>query len=431
MTDITSNRESDRESDSESNIEIVMEVNSELASRPNPNPNPVVDSPLRPGLVNNGNECFINSVMQCLAVSPFIHEFIDKYRQDDEDMIKLIKKYELNMLKTDILPDAVAKLIETNSTIAETEKIALARVAKKCEDFYIYICFKEIVAGLHLRRKPIESCAAFISITKDIVKDGGFSHLFSGEQNDPHEFLVYLLDRIHTAKSSRVRIEVPVGNDPEKLYLKLYLEHFKKRYENDFSMFVKNFYYYMLTCIECNNCNHISYDVSPNDIMCVNLPDEWQRKPKLTLDECIDDYFKVEAIDYKCEKCGNKDHNRQDKKLLTRPRTLIIKLKRYTQMGNSLYKVNKMIEYPSTLKLGNYLCSGEPGNYELYGVINHVGMMEGGHYYSFIRDYGMEQGGSKFSNGWMVCNDTQVGHISEKEAISSKNAYMLFYHNLS
>ena len=30
--------------------------------------------------------------------------------------------------------------------------------------------------------------------------------------------------------------------------------------------------------------------------MCVNLPDDWQKKPNITLDECIADYFKVEAI---------------------------------------------------------------------------------------------------------------------------------------
>ena len=44
------------------------------------------DFELRPGLINHGNECFINSIMQCLAVSPFIHSFIEKYMKEDEDM---------------------------------------------------------------------------------------------------------------------------------------------------------------------------------------------------------------------------------------------------------------------------------------------------------------------------------------------------------
>ena len=413
----------------EGDLEITMEVKSTANTNTNTSTNTIVelDCELRPGLINHGNECFINSVMQCLAVSPFIHGFIEKYKQDDEAMINIIKKYDLNSLKTDIMPDIIAKLLETNPSIPDLERYLLIRIAKKCADFYIYICFKEIMIGLQTRRKPVESCSSFLTITKDISKDSGFAHLFSGEQNDPHEFLVYLLDRVHTAKSSVVKMDIPVSFTQDKLYLKLYLEHFKKRYENDFSMFVKNFYYYMLTCIECNNCGNILYDVSPNDIMCVPLPDEWQRKSSLTLDDCIADYFKVEAIEYKCEKCRNLHNNRQDKKLLTKPITLIIKLKRYTQMGSSVYKVNKFIEYPNILKLGKYLCSGDEGNYELYGIINHAGIMNGGHYYSFIRDYTIADGKSKFSQGWMVCNDTQVSHITDQEAMNSKNAYMLFY----
>jgi ubiquitin C-terminal hydrolase len=410
----------------ETDIEITMEVKTKPA-----NDTVIMDFELRPGLVNSRNECFINSVMQCLAVSPFIHGFIEKYKQDDEDVINLITKYNLNRLKTDVLPGVIEKILETNTSIPESERLSLNKIGKKCADFYIYICFKEIIMGLQTRKKPIENCGTFLSITSDIAKDSGFSHLFSGEQNDPHEFMVYLLDRIHDAKSSNVKIDIQVNYETKKLYLKLYLEHFKKRYENDFSMFVKNLYYYVLTCIECSKCQHVSYDVSPNDIMCVNLPHDWQSNPNLTLDECVADYFKVEAIDYKCEKCGNTHNNRQDKKILTRPKTIIIKLKRYTQMGNSLYKINKFIEYPNILKLTKYLCSGEESNYELYGVINHAGMMDGGHYYSFIRDYSLANGTGKFSQGWMLCNDTQVKNITEKDAINSKNAYMLFYHSLS
>ena len=385
-----------------------------------------MDLVLRPGLINPGNECFINSMMQCLAVSPFIYEFIQKYMQDDREMIDIIKKYDLNLLDIDCIKDRIVELLETNLSIPANERFILSKIANKCGDFYIYICFKEIMIALQTRRQPVENCRAFIKITSEIAKEGGFDYLFSGEQNDPHEFLVYLLDKIHNAKSSKVKIDIPANAD--KLYLKLYLEHFKKRYENDFSMFVKNFYYYMLTCIECHNCNDITYNVNPNDIMCVNLPDDWQHKPSLSLDECIADYFKVEAIDYQCEKCGNKLHNRQDKKLLTKPRTLIIKIKRYTQMGNTLVKVNKIIEYPSVLKLNPYLCSGEAGNYELYGVINHIGLLNSGHYYSFIRDFYIESGKNKFSQNWMVCNDTQVSHLDTHEAINSKNAYILFYH---
>ena len=101
-------------------IEIVMEVKSNTHCKINElNTSEITDFVLRPGIENNGNECFINSVMQCLGVSPFIHEFLEKYKLDDDNMIKLITKYNLNKLKTDILPSAITKLLETNKSIVK------------------------------------------------------------------------------------------------------------------------------------------------------------------------------------------------------------------------------------------------------------------------------------------------------------------------
>lgn len=392
-----------------------------------------MDFKLRPGLINGGNECFINATIQCLAVSPFINNFIKKYEVADANMVNAINKYSLNESRYDEMPDVVKTLLSMNGSgsgvgVTAEERILLEHLASKCSDVYIYICFKEIIASLNNRNRPVSTCANLLKITRDITKGTGFEHLFTGEQNDPHEFLVYLLDRLHSAKATRVVMEVPKGNDSDLIHLRLYLEHFKKRYENDFSLFVRNFYYYMLTCVECQDCKHVTYNVSPNDIICVNLPEDWQHRTILSLDDCLADYFKIEGIDYKCEKCKNTYGNRQDRKLLSRPRTLIIKLKRYTQIGGALYKINKFIEYPKILNLDKYQCSSDAKPYELYGVINHVGFMNGGHYYSFIRDYNPET--EKFSKGWMSANDTQVNNISDDEALFSKNAYILFYHTL-
>ena len=118
---------------------------------------PITDFTLRPGLVNNKNDCFMNSVMQCLAVSPFIHEFIAKYKKDDADMINLITKYNLNRLKTDVLPSVIDKLLETRTDIPENERLALTKVGKKCADFYIYVGFREIIMALDRKSTRLNS----------------------------------------------------------------------------------------------------------------------------------------------------------------------------------------------------------------------------------------------------------------------------------
>lgn len=420
-----------------------------------------MDNQLRPGLVNNGNQCFMNASFQCLAVSPFIHEYLAKYDAFDKELIAIIEKYNLNKLKAYHFATAVAELIEYDKMLTvvkqsnspekevkqteytstidaslfplqDEDKRLLTYIAGRCVDFYIYMCFKQIITNLQSKSQPVVNHKSYLNVIKELSEHCGFAHLFSGEQNDPHEFMVYILDKVHSARASQVGIDLLNGAQADKFHVKLYIEHFKKRYENDFSMFVKNFYYYMLNCIECNKCKNLTYEVSPNDILCLNLPYDWRSREDLTLENCLDDYFKVEGIDYRCEKCNNFYENRQDRKLLTRPRSLVIKLKRYTQITNGqnslIAKINKMISYPEKMQLGKYLCNGDRRGYELYGVINHVGVMNGGHYYSYIRDYNPSSG--KFDKDWMVCNDTQVNTITETEAMNSKNAYILFYHTL-
>jgi hypothetical protein len=54
--------------------------------------------------------------------------------------------------------------------------------------------------------------------------------------------------------------------------------------------------------------------------------------------------------------------------------------------------------------------------YDLYGVVNHQGVLGGGHYYAFVKANGM----------WLCFNDDQVTATSEASVVS-QNAYILFY----
>ena len=56
---------------------------------------------MRSGLRNNSNECFINSALQCLAISPVIRDFIANYAKEDEKLIEVICKFKLGKFKAD------------------------------------------------------------------------------------------------------------------------------------------------------------------------------------------------------------------------------------------------------------------------------------------------------------------------------------------
>jgi len=392
------------------------------------------------GIFNNGNDCYINAALQCLSVSPFIIDFINQYKTNDEEIINIIKKYNLGSYKANTINIEADKLINLKKNnkldISNKDIKYLEYISKNSYLLYLYLSFKNIIKNLNdtLIDKPLSN-KEFIHMNAEISDFFGYDYLFNGEQNDPHEFMAYLLDKLHDSKkiSKKITKTSQFDNlDNLDEYSKLYYTNYKSTYENNYSSFVKNFYYYILTAIQCNKCKTISNAVSPSDILCVSIPDDFFKKPiindDLTIYHCLNDMFKVESIQYKCEKCNNYEDNIMEKKILTKSNTLILKIKRYHALGNRLVKNNINIKYPSILNMKSYIVGGDENtslNYELYGIINHVGGLNSGHYYSFIKKYNEKN--NKFYKQWYCCNDSQVTDITNEEALTSQNAYILFY----
>lgn len=401
------------------------------------------------GIRNTGNECFLNATLQCLSVSPFILDFIKRYNKEDDKLFEVIRKFGLGKYKAQEINEKCNIILQEQSeTISIEDKTILLHLKKHSYDIFIYISFREIIRKLTDKdnQDKIINNNAFMSITNELTKDTAFENLFSGEQNDPHELMAFLLDKLHNAKTSVVPIDIPSNINNLDMYYRLFITQFKARYENDYSYFVKNLYYYILNCIECSKCKHKSYNLTPNDILCVSIPEEdtTTKSDDTTVNNtlannksseatniynCLNEMFKIDTIDYKCEKCNNTEGNLMEKKILSKPKTLIIKLKRYntinTIIGSRTVKINKMIYYPDTINMQKYYCGELTQNYKLYAIINHTGNMNGGHYYSYIKN--LQDDNKTFDDQWICCNDARVYNISNEEAMTSNNAYILFY----
>ena len=390
------------------------------------------------GIYNNGNDCYINATLQCLSVSPFIIDFINTNKIIDKEIINTIIKYNLGANDANTINIEAEKLIKLKEelSISDEELKHLEYITKNSYLLYLYLSFKNMITNLNdATDNKILSNKKFMNMNYVIAKHFNYEYLFNGEENDPHEFMAYLLDKLHDAKKKSKKISKNSHfNELDNLdeYSKLYYDNYKLTYENNYSLFVKNFYYYVLTAIQCNKCKTISNAVSPSDILCLSIPDDFFKKPiindDLTIYHCLNDMFKVESIQYKCEKCNNYEDNIMEKKILTKSKTLVLKIKRYYTLGNRIVKNNKNIKYPSILTMNPYIIGGieDTGlNYELYGIINHVGGLNSGHYYSFIKKY--NESNNKFYKQWYCCNDSQVTEITNEEALTSENAYILFY----
>ena len=77
--------------------------------------------------------------------------------------------------------------------------------------------------------------------------------------------------------------------------------------------------------------------------------------------------------------------------------------------------------FPEILNIQKFLdedCGHYNDNeYTLYGIGNHSGSIDFGHYYAYI----------KINNSWYEFNDSHVSPYSKRENNSSSQAYILFY----
>lgn len=129
--------------------------------------------------------------------------------------------------------------------------------------------------------------------------------------------------------------------------------------------------------------------------------------------------------DYKAEGYGTIEVQRSHS-FMKLPKVLIIQLKRfaYDLKTYTRMKLDKKFEFNEQIILHEN--SNKEIEYELVGVVVHIGSSLGGHYYSYIKPN---------SDQWIVCNDSLVKSFDGKDITkkvaggisNAETAYILFY----
>jgi ubiquitin C-terminal hydrolase len=105
-------------------------------------------------------------------------------------------------------------------------------------------------------------------------------------------------------------------------------------------------------------------------------------------------------------------------KLTHLSKILIISFQRVNQKTGR--KNNSYVEFPNNLNMKKYSEKGIPNiySYDLFGIINHSGTMNSGHYTAII----------KINNNWYEFNDSKVRKVEiRKNYIVSNLVYCLYY----
>ncbi|XP_071443510.1 ubiquitin carboxyl-terminal hydrolase 36-like isoform X2 [Hetaerina americana] len=331
--------------------------------------------PVGVGMCNLGNTCYLNATLQALFYIPsFCNWLMSEFDNEENSGCKE-------------LDDNGEKCIICAMTA--TLKIVRNKSGSVIKPYLIYNRLKSIC-----------------------------KHMSYGRQEDAHEFLRYLLEKMELS----------------------YLDRFKgKQLENaskETTPVHRIFGGYMRSEICCLDCKGTSTTFQHFQDLMLDI------RRTSSLDDALQLFFSRESLEgddggvggeggdaYKCGKCHVKGHCVKRSSIQIAPKVLCIQLKRFTVMGGKLVK---HVSYPEKLDMSPYLHNKHPGQfnsshcsqrqtplmYHLTSIVSHSGAsMNSGHYTATARSP---------SGDFYEFDDTYVHQVPLHGSLEA-NAYILMY----
>ena len=314
------------------------------------------------GINNLGNTCYINSCLQILIHCPL---FISQL---------LTKKY----------------LCNNNSPFT---------------NHFLYICWQMKNATEQIN----------ISLFKNLI--GNYFSIFQGQrQNDSQEFCRKLLERMKSELNEVGNIAPykDLSNSFSKPKFFRYLLYMEYLREKEKSIITDLFYFIILPTLKCE-CGYENYPFQQMLDIPLLIPENTNNTSIYNL---LKNFFKKEIVERNCEKCKKRSKNIQLTKIAKPPEILNLCIQRFK---DNQQKDQCFIEFLEILDLTEFIdydleYKGET-TYFLFGIINHEGIIEFGHYYSYVKIK---------NNDWYEFNDSEVKKLNIID-YNSSNVYSLFY----
>ncbi|XP_031584712.1 ubiquitin carboxyl-terminal hydrolase 8 [Oreochromis aureus] len=332
------------------------------------------------GLRNLGNTCYMNSILQCLCNTPALAEYFNNncYLED----------------------------INRHNILGHKGEVA--------EEFGVIM--KALWAGLYKCISP-----------RDFkITIGKINEQFAGyDQQDSQELLLFLMDGLHEDlnKADNRKRYKEEENDHLDDQTGADLAWSKHKLLNE-SIIVALFQGQFKSTVQCLTCHRKSRTFET--FMYLSLP--LASTSKCSLQDCLRLFSKEEKLTDNnkvfCRHC--KAHRDSTKKLeiWKVPPILLVHLKRFSYEGRWKQKLQTSVDFPlDNLDLAQYVIGPKQSlkRYNLYGVSNHYGGLDGGHYTAYCKNAAKQR--------WYKFDDHEVSDISTS-SVKSSAAYILFYSTL-
>ncbi|XP_049889578.1 ubiquitin carboxyl-terminal hydrolase 8 isoform X1 [Epinephelus moara] len=332
------------------------------------------------GLRNMGNTCYMNSILQCLCNTPAMAEYFNNnYYLED------INRYNI-----------------------------LGHKGEVAEEFGVIM--KALWAGLYKCISPRD-----FKVTIGKINDQFASY----DQQDSQELLLFLMDGLHEDlnKADNRKRYKEEENDHLDDQTAADLAWSKHKLLNE-SIIVALFQGQFKSTVQCLTCHRKSRTFET--FMYLSLP--LASTSKCSLQDCLRLFSKEEKLTDNnkvfCRHC--KAHRDSTKKLEVWkvPPILLVHLKRFSYEGRWKQKLQTSVDFPlDSLDLAQYVIGPKQNlkKYSLYGVSNHYGGLDGGHYTAYCKNVHKQR--------WYKFDDHEVTDISTS-SVKSSAAYILFYSTL-
>ncbi|XP_021937087.1 ubiquitin carboxyl-terminal hydrolase 3-like isoform X4 [Zootermopsis nevadensis] len=359
------------------------------------NSNPKLREKKVVGLRNLGNTCFMNAVLQSLSN---IEEFCYYFKQ----------------------------LPSLENAKNNGRKVYQSRSLREMNDALMAEELRKILISLTQggSKGAISPESLFLVIWKIVPRFRGY------QQQDAHEFLRYMLDRLHT-ELLHLLPDFTLKDNP---YISL-------GHKSRSSIVTSVFGGTLQSEVRCLNCSSESKKHDPFLDLSLDIPEKFQLlkktkdsedlPPPCNLADCLTSFIEVEELAetelYYCNNCKSKQRSTKRFWIRRLPNVLCLHLKRFRWHNSLRTKIDTNISFPVTaLDMSQFVLSslhetrrsGMGSNlYDLAAVIVHHGSGVGsGHYTAFAVNDGQ----------WFHFNDSTV-RLTEDEVVAKCKPYIMFY----